>query len=83
MGAGTCFWADRAVSNEGRHCTINPRREFQFPQTRPKLTLLATHVDQDNGRNVLARVYEATDTEESFSLSQHSQTIEIEAIQQA
>lgn len=83
MGAGNCFWADRAVSNEASHCTINPRREFQFPQPRPKLTLSATHIDQDNDRNVLARVKGAADTEENFSLSEHLETIEIEAIQQA
>ena len=56
---------------------------FTFPQTRQKNDPLRHSRDRDIVRNGLPLGQGAADTEENFSPSQHSQKVEIEAIQQA
>ena len=80
MGADTCFWTNRAIPNEARHCTINPRHEFHISTNEAKTDPLRQSLGQDNVRN---GVRGAADTEENFALSQHIETVGIEAIQQA
>lgn len=83
MVIDTRYRADRAVPNEAGYCTTKPKHQFHISTNQTKTNPLRHSRDQDIVRNELPVGQGAADTEENFSPSQHSQTIEIEAIQQA
>ena len=83
MGVNTCYRAIRAVPNEAEYCTTNPRHQFDISTNQAKTDPLRLSRDRDIVRNGLPLGQGAADTEENFSPSQHSQKVEIEAIQQA
>ncbi len=83
MGVDTGYRANRAVPNEAGYCTTNPRHQFHISTNQTKTNSLRHSLDQDIVRNGLLLGQGAADTEENFSLSQHSQTIEIKLILQA
>ena len=83
MGVNTCYRANRAVPNKAEYCTTNPRHQFHISTNQTKTDPLRHSQDRDIVRNGLPLGQGAADTEVNFSPSQHSQKVEIEAIQQA